>query len=360
MRLVLTAIVIASTGAVTLSGQAPPPPEMNPWLVMDVGAIPAPPTCGCVTRPFTVLPPRPGYGYGSGPAAPERDAPATRSTARLQARLDAEDRANLPQRVEGGLDGNGNESVGIAWLISSGTAVKRDETQAAAWFFLAAQQGHPDAFVALGHRYLRGLGVDRNDGAAAYWFYAGAVSGNHVAMSALGGLYAAGRGVAQDWAAAVAWWRKAGNWRFVGDAYACGLGVEQNNEQAAAAYRRGIEAADTASSIQLGHMYASRCTASPSDDAAFTAYKRAADEGYPEAQIALSKLYLDGSGVPAVPYQAYLWARLAELRLPEGELRSLARSRAQRAARYLTAFEVRDADTFAKHVIAGGSEPMNK
>ena len=58
----------------------------------------------------------------------------------------------------------------------------------------------------------------------------------------------------------------------------------------------------------------------PADDAAYDAYNRAADEGYPEAQIALSKLYLDRSGVPVVAYQAYFWARLAELRLSEGAL----------------------------------------
>ena len=122
-----------------------------------------------------------------------------------------------------------------------------------------------------------------------------------------------------DWATAVVWWKRANNWRFVGDAYACGLGVEQNDERAAAAYQRAANA-DMMSSIQLGHLYASGCTAPPSDDAAYKAYQRAADDGYPEAQIALSKMYLEGRGVTAVPYQAYFWARLAELRLPAGEL----------------------------------------
>ena len=83
------------------------------------------------------------------------------------------------------------------------------------------------------------------------------------------------------------------------------------------------------SSIQLGHLYASGCTAPPADDAAFKAYQRAADEGYPEAQIALSKLYLEGHGVTAAPYESYFWARLAELRLPAGELQSLAGGRGE-------------------------------
>jgi TPR repeat protein len=107
-------------------------------------------------------------------------------------------------------------------------------------------------------------------------------------------------------------------------------------------------------------MYESGCTAAPSDDAASKASQRAADEGYPETQIALSKLYLDGRGVTAIPYQAYFWARLAELRLPAGELQSLARSRAELAAKFLSAFEISDADEFVKSVIATASEPMNK
>jgi TPR repeat protein len=333
---------------------------MKSWVLMDVGPIPGPSVCGCVTNPFTVTRPRPGYGYGSGPAAPDSDAPLTRSTARFQARRDAEDRANLPVSVENGLDGNGNDSIGIAWLISGGTAVKRDEKQATAWFLLAAEQGHPNAFGPLGQRYLRGLGVEQNESTAAYWFHRGAASGDRAAMSALGGLYAAGRGVPKDWAAAVAWWKRANNWRFVGDAYACGLGVEQDNERAAEAYQKGVENADMMSGIQLGHMYAAACTVPPSDDAAHQAYQRAADEGYPEAQIGLSKMYLDGRGVTPIPYQAYMWARLAELRLPAGELQSLARSRAEVAAKFLSAFEISDADKFVKRVIATGSEPMNK
>ena len=358
-RLLLACSLVLSAG-VRLSTQAPPPPEMKSWEVMNVGPIPAPPTCGCVNNPFTVTRPRPGYGYGSGLAAPDSDAPLTRFTAAFQARLDAEDRANLPTRVENGLSGNADESIGTAWLISGGTAVARDEKQATAWFFLAAQQGHPNAFAALGYRYLRGLGIDRSDRAAAYWFSMGAWRGDAAAMSALGGLYAAGRGVDENWATAVAWWNAARNWRFVGDAYACGLGLEQDNEHAAAAYLRGVETGDTMSSVRLGHMYAAGCTAPPSEDAAFNAYQRAADEGYPEAQIALSKMYLDGHGVAAIPYQAYFWARLAELRLPAGTLRSEARRRAELAAKFLSPFEVTDADTFVKGVIAAGSEPMNK
>jgi hypothetical protein len=99
---VLASSLVLSIAVGQLSGQAPPPPEMKPWVMMDVGPIPAPSICGCVTNPFTVTPPRPGYGYGSGLAAPDSDAPLTAFTARFQAERDAEDRANLPSGIETG------------------------------------------------------------------------------------------------------------------------------------------------------------------------------------------------------------------------------------------------------------------
>ena len=118
--------------------------------------------------------------------------------------------------------------------------------------------------------------------------------------------------------------------------------------------------ADTSSTIQLGHMYSSNCVASPADDAAYKAYKGPADEGYPEAQIGLSRVWLEGRGVDPSPYQAYLWARLAELRSPAGELQSQAKTRREMAARLMSKFEITDAENMAKSLIATASEPMNK
>jgi TPR repeat protein len=228
------------------------------------------------------------------------------------------------------------------------------------WFILAARGGHPNAYVQLGHRYLRGVGFAPDDKAAAYWFYRGAVSGDHAAMTALGSLYAAGRGVDQDWAAALYWWKHAGQWRFVGDAYACGFGVLQDNTRALALYEKGAAAGDMSSAIQVGHMHAGACTERPDDEAAFKAYKKAADEGYPEAQVGVSQLYLEGRGVARNPYNAYMWARLAELRLEPGELQRLAGARAGAAAAHMPAAEVSDAERFVKSVIASGTTPMNR
>ena len=355
----VAAIALAVSLPGLLSAQAPPP-EMSRHVLMDAGPIPAPAVCGCVTAPFTVQPPRPGWGYGSGPAAPDTAAAPSRLQRQLQREQDVEDLANLQRAMADALAGNSAAAFGLGLLFTSGTAVQRDDAAAGRWFTVAARNGHPDACIQLGHRYLCGVGLAPDDKAAAYWFYKAAASGDHTAMIALGSLYAAGRGVPQDWTSALHWWEQAGHWRFVGDAYACGLGVAPDNERALAMYRKGAAAGDASSATQVGHMLAGGCTARPDDEAAFKAYKTAADEGYPERQLGVSQLYFEGRGVASSPYDAYLWARLAELRLEPGELQRLASVRARTAAALMPASYISDADRMVKSLIAAGTTPMNR
>jgi TPR repeat protein len=352
-----------SVCAVGASAQVPPP-ETNALTLTNVGPVAVPHTCPCITHPFSVPAIRPGWGYPSGPAAPEADAAPSPADRKRQSARDAEDRARLNAVVEDGLAGNPNASITIGMLLTAGTAIPRNDEEAARWYYLAALQGHRDAYVQLGHRYHRGLGVQQNDTTAAYWYQAGALSGDRIAMVALGSMYAAGRGVPQDWPTAVGWWQRARSdgghplaSRFIGDAYACGLGIEQNHEEALRAYQEWADRGDVSSSVRIGQMYVSGCV-SPNDEAAFAAFRRAADQGDPEAQVALSSLYREGRGVEANPYQAYFWARMAELRLQSGALRARATTQAQLAAALLPVAAVQDADTFVKAMVADGSKPV--
>ena len=113
------------------------------------------------------------------------------------------------------------------------------------------------------------------------------------------------------------------------------------------------------SAIQLGHMHAGRCANPADDELAFKWYDKAAHQGYPEAQIALASLLLQDRG-DGGPISAYMWAKLAELRLPDGGLRTLAGKRAVEAARRLSPPQIAGTDTLIKNMIATGSEPMNK
>jgi TPR repeat protein len=350
--------------AVSASAQVPPP-ETNALTLVDVGPVSVPAACPCITNPFTVPTIRPGWGYPSGPAAPLGNAVPSAAARKRQAQRDAEDRATLDADAEDGLAGNPNASAAIAMHLTAGTAIPRNDEEAARWLYLAATQGHRDAYLQLGYRYHRGLGVRRNDKRAAYWFHTGASAGDRLAMVALGLLYAAGRGVPQDWSVAVAWWQQARSSaggtplasRFLGDAYVCGLGIGQSYEEAVLAYKESVEKGDVSSSVQLGHMYASGC-APPNDEAAFAAYTVAADQGDPEAQVSLSALFREGRGVEHNAYQAYFWARLAERRLPPGRLQELAKAQAKQAARLMSAAHVKDTDAFVDSIIVEGSKPM--
>lgn len=329
---------------------------MNAYHLVNVGPVPVPAACACITAPFTVPAFRHGDGEASGPAGAQ-PLPAPGILQRqLQASRDAEDRATLPATVQDGLAGNGNASMWVAYLLTAGTAVQRDEKQTAKWLLQAARQGQAGAAIQLGYRYHRGLGVEQSDQAAAYWFHSSAVTGDPNGMIALGLLYAAGRGVEQDWSAAVGWFEQANAMaphplatRFLADAYVCGVGVRQDHERAATLYRAAAPH-DVSSRVQLGHMHARKCTRD-GDEAAFSAYESAAHEGDAEAQIALSHLYRDGTGVQQDTYNAYMWARLAEFRTPPGDLHAEAAASAAAAARMLPAFLITDADMFARAII---------
>jgi TPR repeat protein len=361
-RLVAAVAVAFAICAGALGAQAPSR-LLNPYVLIDTGPVPVPAACPCISSPFTVPALRPGWGYGDGPAAPSEDAPASEAARRLQARRDAEDRAALPGRIEDALAGNGNASLAIAMDLMNGTPGPRVDQEAARWLYLAASQNHHDAFIRLGYIYSRGIGVPEDTATAAYWYRAAARHGDKYGMVAVGLLYAAGRGVKQDWSAGARWWTQAAEAglplasRFLGDAYACGLGVAPDAERAVAEYRRAADAGETSSSVQLGHMYRTGCVRGE-DKIMAAAYQKAADSGDPEAQIALSTLFFDGRGVDQDFYRAYMWARLAERRLPPGELGESARTHATKAARQLSAFLIADAERFVDGVIRLGSTPM--
>ena len=355
-RLVGIALLLV-TWIATAGARQAPPPEMSGFVLMNSGPVPTPTTCSCISSPFTVPVDRPGWGYGHGPAAPAGNAKPSEADRKRQAARDAEERENLPRIAQDAIAGNSAASISLGYDLTIGTAVRRNDEEAARWFHLAARQGHPDAYVQLGYRYSRGVGVPQNDATAAYWYGRAAAAGNRPGMVGLGLIYAAGRGAEQNWAAAVHWWTQAAESRFIGDAYVCGVGVERDYERAIVEYRKAAETGDASSSRQLGHMYRHGC-ASANDETMFEAYQKAAEVGDPEAQVALSELYFQGLGAIPNPYAAYMWGRLAERRLPPGTLQSSAQSTVAASARLLSAAEIRDVERMVENLLVVGSTPM--
>jgi TPR repeat protein len=349
MRRILTALILVVCSTAAAWAQFPP---LSSYRLLDVGAVPVPEPCSCIEDPFRVpqFVPEP---YVGGPAAPLEADVLSRRTRETVARTYASDRASLGTMAAAGLAGSSNDSFATAMHLALRSLLSRTpdvelEEETSRWYHLAAQQDHHDAYVRLAYRYRHGRGVPKDDGAAAYWTYQGASRGEILAMVAMGLTHAGGRGVPQDWTAAVKWWRDAAPRnplaaRFMGDAYTCGLGVERNYDRAVETYTDAAKRGEFTARIRLGDLYAGGCVAGP-EDAAIKAYREAADHGSPHAQVALSRLLLEGRGTLADPYTAYQQARLAERRLPDGDLKTLAAERARAAASLLSKFLVADAD----------------
>jgi TPR repeat protein len=346
-----------------LTPYLPPQEGSSVYDLLDFGPAPAI-QCTCVPNPFALPSYRPGWGYASGPAAPAEDAPISEADRRTNREWYEQEQQMMRPVSDRALDGNPIASLIIATHLSARKTIfgdDREEGEALRWLTFAAEQGNPDAFRLLAYRYAHGVGVAQDQAKAVALLEQGARRDDPVSMTALGLLLATGREGTQNLPAAVRWWLRAearspAASRYLGDAHACGAGVAQDRARALAAYKRFADR-DASSSIQLGHMYVRGCAASD-DKAAFDAFKRAADQGYPEAQIELSDLLLKGRGAGTNAPEAYYWAKLAELRLPEGDMKTRAAERAAAAVRTMSSAEIAAADERVKSIIASGAKPV--
>jgi TPR repeat protein len=203
-----------------------------------------------------------------------------------------------------------------------------------------AQRGEPDAQAELGYLYALGFGVPQDDRWAAYWYGQAALKGWSDASLAIAAMSALGRGVPQDERTAVAWLFRTQHFHLMGDAYACGFGVEQDFEQARRFYEMMAEGRgpmfDRRSSdaqYQLGTMYLNGCGAPVDHKAASKWFQQAAEVGHPEAQVALSEMILRGStDATFAAWDAYMWAEYALVRVPnDAPIRSRALAARDRA-----------------------------
>ncbi len=120
-----------------------------------------------------------------------------------------------------------------------------------------------------------------------------------------------------DYKTAVATWTTGAN---KGDAkaqnnlglmYASGLGVPQDNKQAASWFRKAAENGDAEAQNNLGLTYAKGLGAPQDDKQAVSWFRKAAELGYAEAQDNLGAMYANGRGVAQDYYQAAAWFRKA-------------------------------------------------
>ncbi len=392
-RGVLKALVCAPTAACAVLGLAAAPrgasdddPRQAHFAFLTIGVLVQPfeeelrHDCGCVTGALSLVPPLIHYPDSHGPGEPARpsrllkDAHDQNWFGRLE-----------PDDVRAALSGRGRPDqqwMVARWLLSvperAGMEPRAALPLAARLYRAAAQSGFERAEAELGYLYAVGWGVPHDDARAAYWFDRAARAGLPQAQLAVGAMHALGRGVARNESMALAWFGRARHLRLLGDAYACGLGVEKDLSRAKAFYERaaGEDTGDAAlrladmhagayglrpdaaaprfsryvageeageAAVRLADMYARACGVRLDDEAAKRLYERAARIGNPEAQIALADLLLSPE-----PVQALSWALRAFLRLPNGALRDRAQDVRTRAAAMLPP----EVQTGALHVAA--------
>jgi uncharacterized protein len=121
----------------------------------------------------------------------------------------------MPQAIQG----DPYAQFRLAEMYSAGIGVPQDDTEAARWYRLAAEQGYARAQFELGRAYYIGTGVQPDSTQAAKWYRLAAERGDAKAQSALGFLYSFGFGVPKDYKEAAKWFR---------------LGAEQGNAEAQA------------------------------------------------------------------------------------------------------------------------------
>ncbi|AEQ50423.1 peptidoglycan binding domain-containing protein [Pelagibacterium halotolerans B2] len=198
--------------------------EQQPRLsaaTVNSDALTAIPTVDPVTT--AAVGPANNYAENTGSAdLPPITAPASIEPAALRAAADAGDRF---------------AQFEVGAILTEGTIVEQDFTQAAAWYERSAAQGFAPAQYRLGSLYEGGRGVDSDLDMARLWYQRAAEAGNRMSMHNLASLYAGGELEDQDFAAAAHWFEEAAGRGLtdsqfnLGMLYARGLGVEQDFEQ---------------------------------------------------------------------------------------------------------------------------------
>ena len=166
--------------------------------------------------------------------------------------------------------------------LNAGLAALKREHYATAlrsWLPLA-EAGDPEAQANVGYMYEEGLGVSQQSDVAIDWYEKAAASGSMQANHNLGMIFAEGRGTPQSWVRALRYFEEAASdipasRYMIGYTYFQGEGNIQNRPRA------------------------------------FREFMDAALDGYADAQYMIAFMYLDGSGIPKQPIQAYVWASLA-------------------------------------------------
>jgi hypothetical protein len=137
------------------------------------------------------------------------------------------------------------------------------------------------------------------------------------AQNGIGVMYATGRGIDHDDAEAAAWFKKAADQGYanaqarLGYFYRKGLGVPKDLDRALALTQSAADQGDVTGEFYLGTMYRLGEGVGRDDAKAAGYFRKAAEQGNAAAQYNLGGMYARGQGMPRDHVQAAGWYRKA-------------------------------------------------
>lgn len=194
-----------------------------------------------------------------------------------------------------------------------GRGIEQNNRKAVEWYRKAAEQHSIGAPYKLGEMYEYGKGVEQNDEEAVKWYFRASKHDTDTGgRKKLSEMYETGRGIGPGDEEAFKWYSDAAKWgspdaQFIlGIMYANGRGVPQNDGEAVKwlqkaaqqrdavtpfrfGYRKVFQEAHVQAQYKLGEMYANGRGVPQDDGEAAKWYRKAAEQGYPAAQNKLAK-----------------------------------------------------------------------
>jgi TPR repeat protein len=210
---------------------------------------------------------------------------------------------------------------------NSGERIKRDYLRAETWYRKAADQGYGPAQMNLANMLTGGyppIVQDRIE--AARWLQLAVDQNTMGAASLLGHWYSAGIGVPQDDTQAAYWWRRAAessrldfdSEANLGRSYELGRGVAQDYTQAFFWYQKAASMSPFAKQ-GLARLYAEGLGTQKNSPQALAIYNDLARGGWQDAQRHLAGMYERGEGVTKNLVIACAWyTLLATAKSPVG------------------------------------------
>jgi len=181
----------------------------------------------------------------------------------------------------------------------------------------AAEAGQAEAQFDLGLLYAQGLGTRRDLTEAANWYRKAAEQGNAQAEFALGQMYSRGWGAPRDTVDAMRWMQMANDPVSDGPptewARIEGYGIEQDPKQAAYWYEKAAEQGHPEAQYNLARLYATGQGVPRDQGQALHWVRAAASQGYAPAQARFGMRYATGNGIVQDHRLAYFWLTLAFL-----------------------------------------------